>query len=124
MATPLNLFACPQLNRNGKPVFVLKMFLPRKQTRKSKVVKLHLISREPVSNFPDQTFLINSSFVDKNGLSNRNTLKNLLTSIITLNCRAFQEECKVFHTGSEVVCSDHSSMAPLISFHHPMVLGA
>jgi hypothetical protein len=45
MTSPLSLFAYLQINWNGKPVFVFKAFL----VWKSKVVKLHLISGEPVS---------------------------------------------------------------------------
>jgi hypothetical protein len=49
MASPLFLFAYIQINCNGKPVFRLKAFFVEIKTRKSKVVKLHLISGEPVS---------------------------------------------------------------------------
>jgi hypothetical protein len=49
MASPLSLFAYLQISWNGKPVFVFKAFFLENRTRKSKVVKLHLISGEPVS---------------------------------------------------------------------------
>jgi hypothetical protein len=49
MASPLSLFAYLRINWNGKPVFVFKAILFENKTRNSKVVKLHLISGEPVS---------------------------------------------------------------------------
>jgi hypothetical protein len=49
MASPLSLFAYLQIKWNGKTVFVFKAFILENKTRKTKVVKLHLISGEPVS---------------------------------------------------------------------------
>jgi hypothetical protein len=50
MASPLSLFAYLQINWNGKPVLLFsKSFCLENKTRKSKVVKLHRISGEPVS---------------------------------------------------------------------------
>ncbi len=50
MASPLSLFAYIQINWNGKLFFLFsKHFFLENKTRKSKVVKLHRISGEPVS---------------------------------------------------------------------------
>jgi hypothetical protein len=48
MASPLSLFAYLQINWNGKPVLLSKYFFLENKTRKSKVVKLHTSSGEPV----------------------------------------------------------------------------
>ncbi len=49
MASPLSLFAYLQINEWKTSFLFSKRFFLENKTRKSKVAKLHLISREPVS---------------------------------------------------------------------------
>ena len=50
----------------------------------NKVIKIPTKAISQLDKHPTKQFFINRPFVDKNGLSNRYTSKNLLTSILTL----------------------------------------